>query len=152
MIRILVLVMCLLSSPISAETGTADLASGKRLAGELQVCNAYFMSVSVCFADKSFSRKLGSKGPELSHIYYVQATRAGKNAFEVGKVIGMPTADLTTIFMTTAGNMQDEIAGDCKKIETLIEKWAASCKQLVENPGLRLKKISECTNEGKVGC
>jgi hypothetical protein len=54
--------------------------------------------------------------------------------------------------LRTLTGMQDEIAGDCTKIATLIDKWASSCKQLVENPGLRLKKLSECTNEGKVGC
>jgi len=151
--RILVLVLCLVSSPISAETGTTDIASSKRLASELQVCNAYFMNVSFCFADKSLSRKLSSKAAkELSHIYTEQGGRAGKNAYEIGQVIGMPAADLTAIFTRTLTGMQDEIAGDCTKIETLIDRYASACKQLVENPGLRLKKLSECTNEGKVGC
>jgi hypothetical protein len=161
MIRIFVLALCLVSSPISAETGTTDIASSKRLASELQVCNAYFMNVSFCFADKSLLRKLrkeagmmvGSKAAkELSHIYTEQGGRAGKNAYEIGEVIGMPAADLTAIFTRTLTGMQDEIAEDCTKIGTLIDRYASACKQLVENPGLRLKRLSECTNERKVGC
>jgi hypothetical protein len=82
MIRILVLVLCLVSSPILAETGTTDIASSKRRAGELQVCNAYFMNVSTCYADKTLARKLDSKAAELSRLYYEQAALAGKNLLE----------------------------------------------------------------------
>jgi hypothetical protein len=108
--------------------------------------------VSFCFADKSLARKLGSKATELSRIYSEQATRAGKKAYEIGQGISMRPADLTATFMSTATGMQDEIAGNCTKIESLIDKWGATCKQLVEHPELRLKQLSECQNQGKVGC
>ena len=87
---------------------------------------------------------MGTKtGKELSHIYAEQGGRAGKNAYKIGEAIGVPAADLTVVFMKALTGMQDEIAGDCTKIATLIDKWGSSCKQLVENPGLRLKKLSE---------
>jgi hypothetical protein len=140
----------LAASPVSSET--ADIGSSKRFAGELQICNAYFLNVSQCFADKSFARKLGSKSVELNRVYSEQASLAGKNAFKIRQATGMTTADLSAILMSALKGMSDDISGNCNNVGKLIDKWGAVCKQLVENPSLRLKQLSECPNEGKLGC
>ena len=150
--------LCLISPPVLAQTQTltADDASVKKLAKELFVCSSFFALVSMCFEDKNLTSGLNPQDKkhvaDLSRAYKNQAVKTSNNAAQFAASTDMPLDELLSASSNSTKGWMAEIGGDCRKIAILSDKNFPACKWLVEQPALRLKKISECSHEKKEGC
>lgn len=151
-----ILFLSLISSPALAQTLTADTASSKQLAIEIQFCAAYFKAVSSCFEDKNLPRNLGPEDKKrmtnLVRIYDEQALKALKSVTKIIEATHTSTADMDTHLLSAMNRLMAEMKHSCTNIGSLQDKYAPVCNPLVHNPLLRLKVLSECPHEGKVGC
>jgi hypothetical protein len=156
MTKIWVLILGLISSPTLAQNMTADAASSKQLAIEIQFCAAYFKAMSSCHEEKNlppnFSTEAKTIAANIVRRYDEEALKALNNVSKIMKAYHLSNADMDTRLIRASNQLMAEANYSCTNIRILEDKYAPVCNPLVRNPLLRLKALSECTHKDKVGC
>ena len=112
--------------------------------------------MSSCFEEKNlppnFSPEPLCIAANIVRRYDEEALKALNNVSKIVKAYHLSTADMGTRLLRASNRLMAEAKYSCTNIQTLEDKYAPVCNPLVKNPLLRLKALSECTHEDKVGC
>jgi hypothetical protein len=131
-------------APISAQT-TEDpkkRALGE-VAGEMEVCSAYFYVVSTC---------LKPQEPRLASEYEAQHKQSFVLSSTLLQKYGVSDDAIVAQFENYTKALMTAIQFNCTNIAVLLQRYATFCQRLSQDPEPRVKEWLACSNARQRTC
>jgi hypothetical protein len=131
-------------APISAQTTDDHVkrAMGE-VAGELEVCSAYFMVVSTCVKPQE---------PRLARDYEADGKRIGGISFMLFQSLGVSEAAVAAQYKLYTDAMMNAMQQNCTNIAVLLQRYRNFCQRLSQDADPRLKEWIACSSARQRSC
>jgi hypothetical protein len=95
----------------------------------------------------------GISEPEAESVassYRRSSDEISQLAFQVGRSVGLSEEAAAARMRLANDDLSRQISNNCTNISILLERYAASCKNLSQHPGQRFKELVQCSIQKRV--